>query len=334
MSERAKPLVSVVTPFYNTAPYLAECIESVLAQDYPHWEYVLVDNASTDDSAAIARGYAKQEPRIRLLRNETHVAQVPNYNRGLAAISDRSEYTKVVEADNSIAPACLSQMVALAEAHPRVGIVGAYCITERDLRFRGLPRDVTVVSGRDIARKHLIDGAYLFGAPTTVLMRSAAVRARSPFYREDTWLIEDLSACYELFRDWDFGFVHQVLTFVRTENEGSIQSGRWTFEAMALDRLAVVARHGKDFLGADELPRVLARTRSAYYARLAEAALRGTSAAFWDYHRRGLAEFGFRLERARLAWHIWREFLSAVANPGRSVSAMFHAARHGQARRS
>jgi glycosyltransferase involved in cell wall biosynthesis len=49
-----RPLVSVVTPFYNTERYLAECIESVLAQTYPIFEYILVNNRSTDASRDIA----------------------------------------------------------------------------------------------------------------------------------------------------------------------------------------------------------------------------------------------------------------------------------------
>ena len=50
----SQPLVSVVTPFYNTADYLGECIESVLRQTYENWGYVLVDNCSTDGLSEIA----------------------------------------------------------------------------------------------------------------------------------------------------------------------------------------------------------------------------------------------------------------------------------------
>ena len=64
MSAGPSPLVSVLTPFYNTAPYLAECIESVLAQTRGDFEYLLVDNCSTDGSDDIAAGYAARDPRI------------------------------------------------------------------------------------------------------------------------------------------------------------------------------------------------------------------------------------------------------------------------------
>jgi len=50
-----EPLVSVVTPFYNTQAFLPECIESVLRQSYENWEYLLVDNCSTDGSGEIAQ---------------------------------------------------------------------------------------------------------------------------------------------------------------------------------------------------------------------------------------------------------------------------------------
>ena len=64
------PLVSVVTPVYNGAAHLAECIESVQRQTYQNWDYTIVDNCSTDESAIIARRYAAKDQRIRIVENE------------------------------------------------------------------------------------------------------------------------------------------------------------------------------------------------------------------------------------------------------------------------
>src|SRR5262245_49195446 len=99
--------VSVVTPFYNTADYIAECIESVLGQTHRRFEYLLVDNHSTDGSADIARRYAARDERIRVIRNTEFLAQVPNYNNALLHISADSRYCKVVQADDALFPRCL-----------------------------------------------------------------------------------------------------------------------------------------------------------------------------------------------------------------------------------
>ena len=96
--ESEAPLVSFVTPFYNTAAYLEECITSVLRQTYRNWEYVLVNNCSTDSSAEIADRYAKQYPgRIRLQHNTAFLSQVQDYNAALRAVSPESKYCKVVQ---------------------------------------------------------------------------------------------------------------------------------------------------------------------------------------------------------------------------------------------
>ena len=90
----AQPLVSVDTPFYNPAPYLAQCIESVLAQSYPLFEYILVDNCSTDGSGEIAEGYARRDHRIRVVRCVDFVKQIPNYNRALSESLPRANIAK------------------------------------------------------------------------------------------------------------------------------------------------------------------------------------------------------------------------------------------------
>src|SRR5258708_13357028 len=80
MTSRLEPLVSIVTPVYNGEQYLSECIESVLSQTYTHWDYVIVNNCSTDRTPDIAREYAARDARIRIHSNETFLRVIENYN--------------------------------------------------------------------------------------------------------------------------------------------------------------------------------------------------------------------------------------------------------------
>src|SRR5712691_2621511 len=99
-TERAAPIVSVVTPVYNGQRFLEECIESVLEQRLWNWEYLIVDNVSTDRTAEIADRYASQDRRIRVIHATEFVDIYSNHNRGLRAIDSRSRYCKVLQADD------------------------------------------------------------------------------------------------------------------------------------------------------------------------------------------------------------------------------------------
>ncbi|MGD0229497.1 MAG: glycosyltransferase family A protein, partial [Syntrophorhabdales bacterium] len=190
-----EPLVSVVTPFYNTGEYLAECIESVLAQSYRNWEYILVNNRSTDKSLEIANNYAAKDVRARVYTNETFLTQVQNYNHALSLIAPESKYCKIVQADDWIFPQCLTEMVEVAEAHPSTGIIGACRLDDRTVNCDGLPYRSTFVPGRDICRLSLLRKCFVFGSPTSIMFRSDIVRGREPFYGESSYH-EDTEACY------------------------------------------------------------------------------------------------------------------------------------------
>src|SRR5258708_32012111 len=82
----SSPLVSIVTPMHNEAEYLAECIESVLAQTYQNWDYTIVDNCSTDGSAEIAHRYAERDRRIHVSQNRELLPVIPNHNAALRQI--------------------------------------------------------------------------------------------------------------------------------------------------------------------------------------------------------------------------------------------------------
>jgi len=291
------PLVSVVTPFYNTERYLAQCIESILAQTYPHFEYILVDNCSTDRSRTIAEDYVRKDGRIRVVHNDVHLGQVQNYNRALREIGT-SKYCKIVQADDWIFPECLERMVRLAEANPSVGIVSSYQLQGIDVKGCGLPVDRIIFSGRTICRLQLMKGYFFFGSPTSILIRSDIVRNRDPFYSENS-LHEDTEACYEILARYNFGFVHQILTFIRTENE-SISSRVKDYNPNALDKYIIVKKYGSVFLTESEYKQCLRETTQRYYTFLATRLLERTSKSFWRYHGDGLAQIGEKINKKLL----------------------------------
>ena len=118
---------------------MPECIQSVLAQTYQNWNYTIVDNCSTDGSAEIALGYAAKDSRIRVHRNEHFLPVIANHNSALRQISPQSKYCKIVLGDDWIFPNCLEQMVAVAEANPAIGIIGAYALEGERVAWTGLP---------------------------------------------------------------------------------------------------------------------------------------------------------------------------------------------------
>jgi glycosyltransferase involved in cell wall biosynthesis len=318
------PLVSVVTPVYNTAEHLAQCIESVLAQTCSDFEYVVQDNCSTDGSRAIAESWARRDPRIRFFANETFLGQVPNYNLALSRIAEGTRYVKVVQADDWLFPSCLAAMTALAEAHPAVGLLSSYDLHGNRVHGTGLFPEERVLRGRDACRLFLLRDQFLFGSPTTVMYRADLVRARSPFYAEGRYH-EDTEAAFELLAGCDFGFVHQVLSFVRQRPE-SISGVAVTRDPEPLDRLILVTRYGPTHLDPAEHGPCLREARRYYYRHLACAWLARREPAYWDYHRRGLATIGETIRRPELAKQVAVELMvraSPRALTGGALRAAF-----------
>lgn len=325
MTSDAKPFVSIITPVYNGEKYLTECIESILDQKYDNWEYIIVNNCSTDQTPQIAKEFAKKDSRIRVHENSKFLSMVENFNHALRQISDKSKYCKIVHADDFLFPYCLEEMVALNEKHPSVGIVGAYVLEGLRLKCHGLPRTVAVISGREIARLSLLDrspvsgGLYVFGSPTSLLIRSDIIRNRKKFYSDKYLEVLDQEACYHLLQHVDFGFVHQVLTFSRVHSESTTSKHNLLMRRYP-EELMLLKEYGPIFLTDREYRERIEQRLDKYYRFLAKNFLENRGKDFWDFHKKTLENLGFQFSFKRVIKNISkRELLRKPLNWLRSI---------------
>lgn len=311
-STSAQPLVSIVTPVYNGAEYLSECIESILAQTYRNWDLTIIDNCSTDQSSEIASRYAAQDSRIRIHKNLEFLPVIANHNAAFRQISPESKYCKVVFADDRIFPQCIERMVATAEEFPSAGLVGAHVLQGTDVICTGLPHDTRVFSGREICRRHLIDHLYVFGSANALLYRADLIKSRDPFYNEKN-IHADTEACFTVLQSTDFGFVHEVLTFTRVR-EKSLTTVSHDFQTDLAGMLQLLLVHGSRFLTRNERADLVKDLLSDYYKYLGKCFLLGRSDVL-NFHKKKLIEAGMGFSWLRVAGGAARTMGSLVLRP-------------------
>lgn len=113
------PYVTIAIPTYNRAALLKGCIVSALAQTYPHFEVLVSNNASPDDTARILGEFS--DPRLRVITQETNIGLLPNWNACVA--NARGDYIILVSDDDRIMPSLLERCVALIEQQPQLPVV-------------------------------------------------------------------------------------------------------------------------------------------------------------------------------------------------------------------
>ncbi|MFO0827464.1 MAG: glycosyltransferase [Phycisphaerales bacterium] len=130
------PRVSVVMPFRNAAPFIAEAIESLTAQTFSHLEVIAIDDASDDESSRIVESAAQRDPRVRLVRGGPR-GFVPSLNRGIELA--RGEFVARMDADDAALPDRIARQVAFLDAHPDVGVLGGQILALLDGETRVPP---------------------------------------------------------------------------------------------------------------------------------------------------------------------------------------------------
>lgn len=115
------PRVTVVIPCYNYARYLKGCVESAIQQEGVQVDVLIVDDASSDDTAQVAGALADDHPNIRVITHAENAGMVATFNEGLQAAD--GTYVVLISADDLLTPGSLKRSADLMEAHPEVGLV-------------------------------------------------------------------------------------------------------------------------------------------------------------------------------------------------------------------
>ncbi|MGH3737181.1 MAG: glycosyltransferase family 2 protein [Micromonosporaceae bacterium] len=214
-------LVSVGVPVYNASRYLAEALNSLLAQTYPELEILVCDNASTDGTWEICQEYAA-DPRVRLLRNPRNRGAAYNYNR--VAVQARGELFKWAAYDDLCAPELVAACVAELERAP--GVVLAYpqtlLIDEAGADQGRFHDRLHLRQRKPAARVRALAGQFnlcnpVFGVVRRdVLLRTGLIRA---YPSSDVTLLAELAAYGE------FGEVAAPLFKRRIHPESTRQAG-------------------------------------------------------------------------------------------------------------
>ncbi|NJL11823.1 MAG: glycosyltransferase [Microscillaceae bacterium] len=204
------PLVSVIVPSYNAAHFLTQTLASVAAQSYPHWEVLVIDDGSTDETPALLSALAMPALRYHRQANQGVAAA---RNQGLALA--RGELIAFLDADDLFTPDNLQQKVEFLQAHPTIGLVHAAeevfdSQTEQTLRL-------ATGQGGKVQKALLEMRENVIHSPSSVLVRAHLLEQVGGF---DTRL--STSADWEM---WvrlagvtDFGYLPQALVRYRVHS--------------------------------------------------------------------------------------------------------------------
>ena len=208
------PFVTIVALCHNHAPFLREALDSILSQTYPHLEVWLVDDASTDGSAAILREYAARNPSWYMLLLPKNVGNCPAFNQAFR--QSRGEFVIDFATDDVLLPTRISQQVAAFQAAaPSMGMVysNAELIAE-DGQLLGRHHRPDNHGG---LRPHPASGwvfaevlrRYFISTPT-MMMRRACLAQLNGY--DETLAYEDFDFWVRASREWQFLYLDAVTT--------------------------------------------------------------------------------------------------------------------------
>ncbi len=227
------PRVSVITIFLNAEMFLAEAVESVLAQSYQDFELILVDDGSSDTSVQLSRDYARKHPlRIRYLDHVSHANRGMSASRNAGIAVAKGEYIAFIDADDAWKPEKLAEEVSLLDAHPQVALLAGAINYWRSWNG-GNDRIVPTghVQNRVAMPPEALLNLYPLGragapAPSAIMVRKTAIEAVGGFeasYTGPLQMYEDQAFLTKIYLAYPVYFASRSWVHYR-QHDGSCMS--------------------------------------------------------------------------------------------------------------
>jgi glycosyltransferase involved in cell wall biosynthesis len=183
-----QPLISVVMGVHNGERYLREAVNSIIQQTYEHWEFIIIDDCSSDGTAGILKSY--KDKRIRIIRNDENLGLTKSLNKGIELA--KGDYIARLDADDISLPGRFEQQLKFMEADKELGATASFTyVINENSEVVGQSKQPTDSHALMLALK--VNTA--FGPHGSVLMRSEAVQkvgAYDPDFKRsqdyDLWL--------------------------------------------------------------------------------------------------------------------------------------------------
>lgn len=173
-----RPVVSVIMSVYNGETHLAQAIESIIKQTYKAIEFIIIDDASTDNSPAILKEFAERDQRIRVMRNQENIGLTRSLNKGLRIC--HGEFIARQDADDFSSPERIAKQVYFMTCNPDVMLLGTSgCLMDEKGKVLHNER---VVSGTNRLRKLIIKKNQFFHG--SVMIRKSCL-SKIGLYNEE-----------------------------------------------------------------------------------------------------------------------------------------------------
>lgn len=228
------PILSVLMPVFNSEQFVAEAIESILNQTFKDFEFLILDDASTDKSLEIIKDFEKRDSRIKIYQNDKNLGVVASRNK-LINLS-KGKYIAWLDSDDVAIETRLKKQVNFLEAHPEIGMTGAYpiIIDENGKKIRKWWFETD-------PQKLKIE--LFFHSPflsSSVMIRKSCLPQN--FYDSKFAVAEDFDLYSKISENSDVANISEILVKYRINSKGLSKSN---FEKMERLSVKVIEEHAE-----------------------------------------------------------------------------------------